>query len=339
MICGPVLAKRSDWPQTIDLTGNFNKRMSKPKPRIGLALGSGASRGWSHIGIIKALLAEGIEPDVVCGTSVGAIIGGSYLAGNMDALEEWVLSSTRSDVLKFFEVKLPQSGVVDTKRLSWFLHTFVAAEDLRVEDLDKKYAAVSTDLDTGREVWLTEGRLADAVRASMAMPGIFPAVRIGDRWLVDGGLVNPVPVSVCHALGADVVIAVNLNSGIVGKRSSSPRQDAAEDSKESADDENSFLKSFKQQAKEYKSNIFPGRDSKDEPPGLMYAVANSINIFQDRITRSRLAGDPADIVVSPRVADIGMLEFHRAQKAIDEGKRCIEQNAAQLRRIVGKEDG
>ena len=168
-------------------------------PRIGLALGSGASRGWSHIGVIKALLAEGVEPHVVCGTSVGAMIGGSFVAGNMEKLEEWVLGSSRSDVLRFFEIKLTQSGFVDTDRLTWFLNSYVASENQRIEDMPIKYAAVSTDLDTGREVWFTHGGVADAVRASMAMPGLFPAVQNDERWLVDGGLVNPVPVSVCHA--------------------------------------------------------------------------------------------------------------------------------------------
>lgn len=164
-------------------------------PTIALALGSGASRGWSHIGVIKALLREDIEPDIVCGTSVGAIIGGSYVAGNLEKLEDWVLGSTRGDVLRFFGIGLSQTGFVDTERLSWFLHKHVAAEDQRIEDMPKKYAAVSTDLDTGREVWLTEGGIADAVRASMALPGLFPAVRNDRRWLVDGGLVNPVPVT------------------------------------------------------------------------------------------------------------------------------------------------
>jgi len=192
----------------------------RTNPTIGLALGSGASRGWSHIGVIKALLSAGIEPDIVCGTSVGAIIGGSYVAGNLEKLEDWVLGSTRSDVLRFFDIGFSQTGFVDTERLSWFLHNYVAAEDQRIEDIPKKYAAVSTDLDTGREVWFTKGGIADAVRASMALPGLFPAVRNDQRWLVDGGLVNPVPVTPCRALGADIVIAVNLNSGVVGKRNS-----------------------------------------------------------------------------------------------------------------------
>jgi NTE family protein len=310
------------------------------KTRIGLALGSGASRGWSHIGIIKALSRQGIEPDVICGTSVGAIIGASYAAGNMQKLEDWVLSSSRSDVLKFFEVKVPQSGLVDTRRLSWFLHNYVAAEDRSIEGLGCKFAAIATDLDTGREVWLTEGGLADAVRASMAMPGLFPAVRVGGRWLVDGGLVNPVPVSVCHALGADIVIAVNLNAGIVGKRGTgaAKKDDKTKEEQPVSAEEGGFLRNFKQQAIEYSSSIFPNRESKNEAPGLFYAIANSINIFQDRITRSRLAGDPADVVLSPQVSRIGMLEFHRAKEAIEEGERCVEESRSRIRRLIGADD-
>jgi len=300
-------------------------------PRIGLALGSGASRGWSHIGVLKALLAEGVEPQVVCGTSVGAIIGGSYVAGNLQKLEDWVLGSTRSDVLKFFEIKLAQSGFVDTDRLTWFLNKFVATEDQQIEDMPIKYAAVSTDLDTGREVWFTHGGIADAVRASMAMPGLFPAVQNDERWLVDGGLVNPVPVSTCHALGADVVIAVNLNAGIVGKRNeAAPEATSLEDK--------GVLSSIKQQAKEYSDSIFPSRDKKNEAPGLFHAIGNSINIFQDRITRSRLAGDPADVVLSPKVSHIGMLEFHRAAEAIEAGELCVHRALTEIQALVGSEN-
>ena len=296
-------------------------------PKLGLALGSGASRGWSHIGVIKSLLKEGIEPDIVCGTSVGAIIGGSYVAGNLELLEDWVLGSTRSDVLRFFDIGFSQTGFVDTERLSWFLHTYVAAQDQRIEDLTKKYAAVSTDLDTGREIWFTEGGVADAVRASMALPGLFPAVRSDRRWLVDGGLVNPVPVTPCRALGADIVIAVNLNSGIVGKHNHTKPESPPTERR-------GVLSSFKQQAKEYSSSIFPSHVEKDEAPGLFYAIANSVNIVQDRITRSRLAGDPADVLLSPRLPHIGMLEFHRAAEAIQEGEACVQRALTEIGRLT-----
>ena len=280
--------------------------------------------------MIKALLREGIEPDIVCGASVGAIIGGSYVAGKLDNMENWVLGSTRTDVLRFFDIKFSKGGFVDSERLSWFLHNYVADESVRIEDLPKKFAAVSTNLDTGREVWFMEGGLADAVRASMAMPGLFPAVRNDDRWLVDGGLVNPVPVTTCRALGADVVIAVNLNANIIGKRSNTKQQSAATELK-------GVLGNFKQSAKEYSNSIFPSRDQGDTAPGLFYAIANSINIFQDRITRSRLAGDPADVLIAPNVAHIGMLEFHRAAEAIEEGEKCVRSALGEIRRVAGAE--
>lgn len=306
---------------------------SGTKVKIGLALGSGASRGWSHIGILKALLKEGIEPDIVCGTSVGAMIGASYLAGNLEKLEEWVLGSTRTDVLKFFNIRFTQSGLVDEERFKRFLHGCVAAEDARIEDLPKPYAAIATDLDNGREVWFREGPLAEAVRASMAMPGLFPAVNADKRWLVDGGLVNPVPVSTCRALGAEVVIAVNLNSDIVGKHSTKrPPPPAESDNEESK----GMLQNLKQTTREYSNSIFAHHDKPEDAPRSFFAITNAINIFQDRITRSRLAGDPAEVVLSPRLAHIGMLEFHHALEAIAEGESCVQKALTEIHRLVGK---
>ena len=257
--------------------------------RIGLALGSGASRGWSHIGVLKALLAAGIEPDVVCGSSVGAMVGGSYLAGNLDKLENWVLGSSRSDVLRFFSFRLANSAFVDLERFNWFLHNFVAATDMLIEQLDKPYAAVCTDLECGREVLLRKGSVADAVRASMAMPGLFPAERDDQRWLVDGGLVNPLPVTACRALGADIVIGVNLNSGILSRRH-------------------------------------------DKNPGFFSTISNTINIFQNQITQNRLETDPADVLIEPKVGDIGMFEFQRAADAIREGEACVQNAIVDIRR-------
>jgi len=298
-------------------------------PKIGLALGSGASRGWSHIGIIKALLREGIEPDIVCGTSVGAMIGASYLTGNLVHLENWVLASSRADVLKFFNVKLSKSGFVDSTRLSRFLYQYVAAENLLIEDLPKPFTAISTDLSNGREVWFQKGGLADAVRASMALPGLFPAVRHEHRWLVDGGLVNPVPVSTCRALGADVVIAVNLNSDVMDRRSQKKLEPEPDKKK-------GVLHSLKQTTLEYSSSIFPYSGKQDETPGLFASITNSINIVQDRITRSRLAGDPAEVLISPRLAHIGLLEFHRAAEAIEEGEACVKAALDDIRKVTAK---
>lgn len=295
--------------------------------KIGLALGSGASRGWSHIGVLDALSVAGIEPDIVCGTSVGAIVGGSYVAGNLEKLKQWVLDSTRTDVLRFFNIGFSRAGFVDIERLNWFLHKFVAAEDVRIEDLEKKFLAVSTDIDTGREIWTEEGSLADAVKASMAMPGLFPAVRIGKHWLVDGGLVNPVPVSACHALGADIVIGVNLNSDRVNNRKKMNR-DAVQQK------DAGVLDKIRQQAKEYTNSMLAGRTREEQPPSVFYGITSSIKIFQDRITRSRLVGDPADVLISPKLGDIGILEFHRAGEAMEEGEHSVQSALAEIRRLT-----
>jgi NTE family protein len=298
------------------------------KPKIGLALGSGASRGWSHIGIIDALVAEGIEPDVVCGTSVGAMIGASYLAGNMARLKEWVLESSRSDVYRFFDIKLTQSGFVDVGRLDKFIHDFVVAKDVEIGDLPKPYVAVATCLNNGQEMWSREGNVDRWVRASMSLPGLFPPVRIEDSWLVDGGLVNPVPVTACRALGAEIVIAVNLNADIVGK-GLKDRDIAAEE------EEEGFMRYLKQQAKEVSNSLFSSDKKASSPPGLLSVVSSSINIFQDRITRSRLAGDPADIVISPRLRDVGLLEFGKAAEAIKTGEKCVERALPEIRQLAG----
>lgn len=297
-------------------------------PRIGIALGSGASRGWSHVGVLKALLKEGIEPAVVCGTSVGAMVGASYLAGNLDKLEDWVLGSSRADVLRFFSFRLANSAFVDLERLNWFLHNFVAAEDVRIETLKKPYAAVCTELHTGSEVLLREGGLARAVRASMAMPGLFPAERDGQRWLVDGGLVNPVPVSVCRKLGADIVIGVNLNAGILSRQNISER--TASDS-----DVDGILGQLRQQASKYSNSLFENGIETDKAPGLFAAISHTINIFQDQITRGRLEADPADVLIAPKVGDIGMFDFQRAADAIVEGEDCVQSAMADIRRQIG----
>ncbi len=297
-------------------------------PVLGLALGSGASRGWSHIGTIKALVDAGLEPGVVCGTSVGAMMAGAYLTGNLDKLEQWVLGISRAELYRFFGIRFSNAGFVNMERMNTFIRDYVAPEGMNIEDLPKPYAAVATDLDTGREVWFRRGPLADAINASMAMPGMFSAVRIDERWFVDGGLVNPVPVSACRALGADVVVAVNLNSDIIGKRA---RKTAARTAKE----EEGLLQGLKQQAREYSSAIFPTTSEKDAPPGAFSTVSSAINIFQDRITRSRLAGDPADVIIAPRLGDIGILEFGRAAEAMQQGAESVNNALPAIRRALG----
>jgi NTE family protein len=296
-------------------------------PKIGLALGSGASRGWSHIGVIDALVAEGVEPDIVCGTSVGAMMGAAYVAGNLPRLKDWVIASSRADVYRFLDIKFSKTGFVDINRLDKFLNDYVVDKEIEIDDLPKPFLAVSTCLDSGQEIWSRSGKVAKSVRASMSLPGLFPPVRQEGRWLVDGGLVNPVPVTACRALGADVVIAVNLNSDIVGRRLNRT-------AKTPSSEEEGMLRYLKQQAKEYSSSLFSSAEEQETPPGLLGVVSSSINIFQDRITRSRLAGDPADILISPRLRDVGLLEFGKAADAMQTGEACVRQVMPDIKRLI-----
>jgi NTE family protein len=296
--------------------------------KIGLALGSGSSRGWSHIGIINELSKLGIAPSIICGTSVGSMVGAAYITGNLEKLETWACSLTKFDVAKFLDINISMTGFVDTERFHDFLNENIAGDEDVIEDLSQTYAAVSTDLETGREVWLRSGSLIQAVWASMSMPGLFPAIRHGDRWLVDGGLVNPVPVSVCRALGADIVIAVNLNGDIVGKRFNKP-----ETGKNGNDGIGGKITEL---VREYTSLPFFDSEDDMQPPSLLDAIAASVNITQDRITRSRMAGDPADIVFTPKLSDIGLLELYRADEAIAEGKRCVQRRIPEIEYVLGR---
>jgi len=300
--------------------------------KIGLALGSGSARGWAHIGVIRELARMGIEPQIICGTSIGSLVGAAYVSDSLDKLEEWVCSLTKLETVRFFNINMSLNGIVDRDRLHEFLNRYVADDDKLIEALDhKRYAAVATDLETGKEIWLTQGSLMEAVWASISLPGLFPAIRNNDRWLIDGGVVNPVPVSVCRALGADLVIAVNLNSDIVSKHSSK----GTESSDPAPTVGNGFVDKLADVVREYATAVFPpSKPAEEQPPSLFEAIAGAVNITQDRITRSRLAGDPPDIVLSPRVAQIGLLEFYRAAESIEEGKRCVQRLAPEIRHLM-----
>ena len=282
--------------------------------RVGLALGSGSARGWAHIGVIRALEQAGIRPDVVCGTSIGALVGAVYAAGDLDRFEAWVLGLGVRDVVGFMDVGLSGGLLKGERLMEFFRRTF---EDRPIEALPRPFAAVATALHTGVEVWLREGSTLDAVRASMALPVLFAPVRREEDMLVDGGLVNPVPVSLARAMGADIVIAVDLNADILGRRlRAADRQTEAP-----ASDVGSLLRRLQGNL----GRLIPAHSS-DEPamPSMLNVLTSSINIMQMRITHSRMAGEPPDLVVAPRLAHLGLLDFHRAREAIDEGTRAVE---------------
>lgn len=305
------------------------------RPRIGLALGSGSARGWSHIGVINALTEAGIEPDIVAGTSIGSLIGAAYVAGQLTALEQWAMAATWREIVGLMDVRLSGGGLIEGKYIVAFLEGLGIAGP--IESYAKKYAAVATDLVTGREIWLQSGPIHDAVRASIALPGIISPARIGDQWLVDGGLSNPVPVSVCRALGADVIIAVNLNGDLVGRRFGRAPEPPAMAERPTLPNEaidrmlRHLPEPVREQAMQMIPRLFPRGSS---TPGYFDVISNSLNIMQDQITRTRLAGEPPHVMLVPRLRDIELLEFHRAREAIAEGRACVEHALPMLRRYV-----
>lgn len=306
------------------------------KPRIGLALGSGSARGWAHIGVIHALENLGLRPDIVCGTSIGALVGAAYVSDDLDALERWVRGLTRFEVLRHMDFRINGAGLIGGERLMERLRAH--GRDVAIEELPRQFACVATELDSGRELWLQSGPLMEAVRASIALPGLITPVRQGDTWIVDGGLVNPVPVSVCRALGADLVIAVNLNGDIVGRRSRERREivhldevRALQGAQAHATGRTMSMAELRERASSLVSQLWP---TGEQGPGLLDVVAGSINIMQDRITRSRMAGDPPDVLLAPRLAHMGLLEFDRAAEAIEEGRDTVQRMLPAIRHLL-----
>ena len=303
------------------------------RPVIGLALGGGAARGFAHIGIIRTLLANGIVPDVVVGTSIGAVVGGLYAAGRLDTLEEWGRSlQGMRNILGYLDIRLNGSGLIGGEKLATRLEA--ACGQSQIEDLPIKFAAVATEVRTGHEIWLTRGRVVDAMRASYALPGIFSPVLIGDRWLVDGALVNPVPVSAARALGAEIVIAANLSSDIFTYSTTVYSHGAIPEPVIPATEEPASKRRFPRffsPEKTVKREFFGGGSAR---PGLSSVMVDAFNIMQDRITRARLAGDPPDMLITPRIGQFGWFDFHRSEDLIALGTRAAERALESIQEAI-----
>lgn len=303
-------------------------------PRIGLALGSGSARGWSHVGIIESLAEAGIEPGIICGTSMGSLVGAAYVAGRLTELRQWAETATWREIVGLMDVRLSGGGLISGNQVVSFLKGL--GVDAPIESYSKRYAAVATDLVSGREIWLEAGPIHEAVRASIALPGILSPARLGGKWFVDGGLSNPVPVSVCRALGAEVIIAVNLNGDLLGRRfASEPDAEPTTSPRFPSDFLNRLLKELPAPLREQAAQIAPRLLPKGtSTPGYFDVLANCINIMQDHITRARLAGEPPHVMLVPRLQDLGLMEFNRAKEAIAEGRYCVEQALPMLRHYV-----
>jgi len=301
------------------------------RPSIGLALGGGAARGFAHIGVIRTLLANGIVPDVIVGTSIGAVVGGCYAANQLDVFEAWGNKLTSRGMLRYLDVSLSGAGLIGGKALATQL--VAALGDQRIENLPLRFAAIATEFNTGHEIWLTHGRLADALQASYALPGIFPPIRVGGRWLVDGALVNPVPVSAARALGARIVIAVHLNSDLSGR--------GTVISNHGSDDTDEAPVKAEGNGKRGIGELFYGDHSmlrrvfgNRERPGIPTIMVEAFNVMQDRITRARMAGDPPDVLIAPKVGQIGWFDFHRCADTVALGVQATEKSLPDIQDTI-----
>lgn len=307
------------------------------RPRIGLALGAGAARGWAHIGVVQALTEAGIEPDVVTGCSIGAFVGAALVTGHIDDLDPWARQLDWREIIGYLDIRLSGGGLIEGDRLLRFMQE--RQEDVDLETLERPFATIATDLRSGREVWLRRGSLFKAVRASVSLPGLISPAKTDARWLVDGALVNPVPVSLCRALGAETVIAVNLNSDIVGKRAMRRGKAPRRKPELAPDSGTSFLRRFTKDiptgirggTERFFAQLFDGSDGR---PSYFDVVSDSINIMQDQITRSRMAGDPPEVLLQPRLSHIRLMDFNRADEAIAKGRDCVEKILPQLREAL-----
>ncbi|ATQ69397.1 MULTISPECIES: patatin-like phospholipase family protein [Methylosinus] len=295
------------------------------KRKIGLALSSGMARGWAHIGALRALGRLGVQFDVIAGASAGALVGGCYLAGKLDELEDWASSLNKRRIMSYLDLQLGYGGLIKGDRLRMELRR--ALGPLRIETLPTPFVAVATDLVTGHEIWLQKGDLADALRASFSLPGLFPPIELEGRWLADGALVDPLPVAACRALGAEMVIAVNLNTDIIGKSRDAARLPGSfslDPLTLAEDKQKPFIASL---TESLTRGIFR-RDP--DRPSIFGVMTTSLSIMQDRLTRSRLAGDPPDVHITPRVGHIGLLEFDRTEEAVREGEEAVERRRDEI---------
>ncbi len=297
----------------------------KRAPRIGIALGSGSARGWAHIGVLRALAREGIEPQIISGCSVGAFVGAVAAAGDLDKLGTWVETLGWQRVVGLLDMGLRGGLIKGDKLIAFFERNFV---DRDFTALARSFACVATDLQSGHEIWLREGSVSAAVRASIALPGLMAPIWQDGRLLVDGGLVNPVPVSLARAMGADIVIAVDLNSDVVGAawRNRTPAEPTPASSWSKK-----LLARFGRNGHD---------DAETQPeettglPSMLTVMHSSISIMSVRIARSRLAGEPADVLISPRLAQLGLMDYHRGAEAIAEGEAAAELALPAIRRAL-----
>jgi len=315
------------------------------RKNLGIALGGGAARGWAHIGVLQVLKREGIDIDIVAGTSIGALVGAVYCAGWLDEFALRVANFDWKQILAFFDPVIPKSGLIDGRRISDFVRHFV--KDNKIEDFTKKFAAVCTDVLSGEEVVLHQGNVIEAVRASISLPGIFTPLKLSGRLLVDGGLVNPVPVSVARQLGADIIIAVSLRG--LTQRNEAPISRDVSPVLSSSDEkiENEELKLVERLAKSWNINrnkafsLYQEKKKKwlewnrrDSDPNIFEILVQSLSTLEMQLARERLKHDPPHVLVEPEVDHISFMDYHRGREVIEIGQKAMEEKLPLLKKIL-----
>jgi NTE family protein len=311
----------------VDLLPAFAERRSRV--RIGLALGSGAARGWAHIGVLQALTEAGLVPDVIAGCSVGAVVGGCYAAGKLDKIEAFARLLTKRRILGLLDFQIGGAGLIGGERLRALLERDLGST--AIGDLPLRFAAVATEIATGHEIWLTQGSLVDAIRASYALPGVLEPLNSGGRLLMDGALVNPIPVTLARALGADFVICINLNGDPRTRGTVIPAHGCVREPLQPVTGATGWWARLQTQRAIPKPSRARSASRVARPATIL---TDAFNIAQDRIARSRLAGDPPDLMISPRLAEIGLFEFHRAAETIALGRRATEKLLPEIREVL-----
>lgn len=295
-------------------------------------MGSGSARGWSHIGVLRALLERGIEPAVITGSSSGSLVAAAYASNQLDALELWVRSLTKIDVWRLLDATFTGGGVMRGNRLMRAVGEQL--QDQAIESLQRRFGAVAVDLYSGQEIWIQKGSVLTAVRASSGLPGLFTPILHEDRWLIDGGVLNPVPVSLCRALGADYVIAVNLNPPLarIETRKPSAKGPARTAASLSTDDRTELVARWSGLLENFMSSLRTEREASE--PRMIEVMYTTINIMQDQISRTRMLGDPPDLLVKPQLDSFHLMDWHRASEAIEAGRRAVAEIEVQLASLV-----
>ncbi|MBX2855561.1 MAG: patatin-like phospholipase family protein [Rhodobacteraceae bacterium] len=327
--------------------------MNTPTQRkVGVALGAGAARGWAHIGVLQGLEELGVRPQVVAGCSSGALVGAAYVSGRLDRLADFASALSWSGMLRFFDISWRGGGLIEGRWLVDFFRKHVS--DAPIESFGTPFGVVATELASGRETWMTRGSMAEAVRASIALPGLITPVKIADRWMVDGALVNPLPVSLCRSLGAEVILGVSMQGDLVRGRpvlgslvaeaDLTKRVAASESDGTEAVGNQSWLQwmagaswtpAEARHAARVETPALAPPSGYPDRLGYLDVLGDSMFIVQNFISRVRLAADPVDCLIAPDVSGIGVMDFYRGAEAIAAGREAVLRSADDIIQLCG----